>query len=43
MRQVLAIRETNRQLDSKVEQLQSFLQEQAASNKQARVRLLHLL
>lgn len=35
--QLMAVRETNRQLDNKVEQLQSFLQEQAASNKQARV------
>ena len=30
------------QLDNKVEQLQSFLQEQAASNKQARVCLCHV-
>ena len=37
MLQLMAVRETNRQLDNKVEQLQSFLQEQAASNKQARV------
>ena len=35
--QVTAVRETNRQLDSRVERLQSYLQEQDANTKQARV------
>ena len=40
MLQVFAAQDKNRHLDQKVEQLQSFLQEQAASNKQARVIVL---
>ena len=35
--QALSVRETNRLLDSKVQQLQSQLHEQATNNSQARV------
>ena len=35
--QVQSVRETNRHLDGKLQQLQSQLHEQAASTKQARV------
>lgn len=37
--QVHSVRETNRLLDGKLQQLQSQLHEQAASTKQARVRI----